>query len=99
MLIERRKLLAALGLQPAVVGSGVSLAPMFMKASAHTQGSSGTAAGISTGTRNWYVDNALSSNGDGITWATAWSALANIGWDRIAPGDTIYISGGTSGQM
>ena len=97
MLIERRKLLAALGLQPALVGSGVSLGPTFRRTDARAQGSSGT-PGDPTGTRQWYVDNNLISNGDGMTWATAWNALANIGWDGIAPGDTIYISGGASGQ-
>ena len=98
MLIERRKLLAALGMQPALVGSGVSLEPMFMETSACAQTLSGTPIEIPTGTRQWYVDNKLIADGDGITWETAWNALAKIDWDSIAPGDTIHISGGASGQ-
>jgi hypothetical protein len=53
---------------------------------------------IGTSGRSWYVDNARASNGDGTSWVTAWNALNYIAWMQIAPGDTIYLSGGTTGQ-
>ncbi len=47
---------------------------------------------------NWYVDNSVSSSGDGTSWATAWKNISNISWSSVNPGDTVYISGGTSSQ-
>ncbi len=44
------------------------------------------------------MDNAHASNGDGTSWVSAWNALNHIAWMQIAPGDTIYLSGGTTGQ-
>lgn len=46
----------------------------------------------------YYVDNAVSSSGDGISWGNAWKSFANIDWKQINPGNIIYISGGTSGK-
>ena len=57
-----------------------------------------------TGTANalpasWYVDNALvGGNNDGTSWTNAWRSFAAINWTTVQPGDTIYISGGTSTQ-
>jgi len=45
---------------------------------------------------NWYVDNAVSVSGDGTSWATAWKNLTNI--TRVTAGDTVYISGGSTGN-
>jgi hypothetical protein len=47
---------------------------------------------------NWYVDNAVSRSGNGTSWSTAWNGFANITWSAIKPGDTLYISGGSSSQ-
>jgi hypothetical protein len=47
---------------------------------------------------NWYVDNSVVSSGDGHAWATAWKDLSDIWWGGMSAGDTIYISGGASGQ-
>src|SRR3989338_5220800 len=52
-------------------------------------------APLETG-NSWYVDNAVSSSGDGTSWANAWKSFANIIWSRIQPGDTLYISGGAT---
>ncbi len=55
----------------------------------------------------WYVDNAVSTSGDGRSWSTAWSSFANIEWDTDGPsgpivgvgaGDTLYISGGSASK-
>lgn len=46
----------------------------------------------------WYIDNAISSSGDGRSWSTAWKSFGNIAWGSIRPGDTINISGGTNGK-
>lgn len=39
----------------------------------------------------YYVDCAVSSSGNGQSWATAWKALSNI--TGVSAGDTVYISG------
>ncbi len=43
----------------------------------------------------YYVDSDVPASGDGTSWSTAWKNFADINWSSIAPGDTIYISGGT----
>jgi hypothetical protein len=47
---------------------------------------------------SYYVNNALSGNGDGRSWSTAWRSLGQIDWRVIRPGDTVFISGGASGR-
>lgn len=47
---------------------------------------------------NWYVDNAVAANGNGQAWATAWKNFSNIVWTSVQPGDTVYISGGSTSQ-
>jgi hypothetical protein len=44
---------------------------------------------------DYYVDNTVSSSGNGLSWATAWKNLSNISWSSIQPGDIVYISGGS----
>lgn len=48
---------------------------------------------------NWYVDNAVSSSGNGSSWTSPWKNFSNINWSSINPGDTIYISGGTTSKI
>ena len=45
----------------------------------------------------WYVDNSVSSSGNGQSWATAWKNFSNIVWGAggVVAGDTLYISGST----
>ncbi len=47
---------------------------------------------------SWYVDNSVGSNGNGISWATAWKNISNISWGSVNAGDIVYISGGSSSQ-
>jgi len=45
---------------------------------------------------NWYVDSAATGANNGTSWADAWPSFGSI-TTAIAPGDTIYVSGGASG--
>jgi hypothetical protein len=57
-------------------------------------------AGFSARATNWYVDNSVvGSSNKGTSWANAWTSISAIGWGSINPGDTIYISGGSSSQV
>ena len=47
---------------------------------------------------NFYVDNSVSSSGNGSAWSSAWKSFSDIAWASLKPGDTVYISGGSSGQ-
>jgi len=44
----------------------------------------------------WYLDSAATGAGDGTSWRDAWTTPAAV--QGLAPGDTVYISGGASGQ-
>jgi len=46
----------------------------------------------------WYVDSAASGTNAGTSWTNAWESFADINWTSVADGDTIYISGGSSGK-
>lgn len=48
---------------------------------------------------NYYVDKNASGRNNGISWAHAWQSFADINWNMIHPGDTIYISGGTDSTI
>ena len=51
-------------------------------------------AGLLCGQTIRYVDNRVSSSGNGQSWATAWKNLSNINWNDLAGGGILYISGG-----
>lgn len=48
---------------------------------------------------DWYVNKAVSSSGNGQSWATAWKNFSNINWALVQPGDIINISGGTDSTV
>lgn|GEM_PF-1103057 len=43
----------------------------------------------------WYVSK-TGSNGDGRSWAAAWTDLDQIRWSSVQPGDVILLDGGTT---
>lgn len=47
---------------------------------------------------DWYVDNAVGTSGNGLSWATAWKNLSDINWTSVQPGDYIYVSGGATSK-
>jgi hypothetical protein len=48
-----------------------------------------------TGTA-WYVKNGGGGANSGTSWADAWTSFAAINWGTVAPGDRLYIDGGTT---
>jgi hypothetical protein len=47
---------------------------------------------------NWYVDNAATGSNDGTSWSNAWTVLPTSSNSYVQPGDTVYISGGSTSQ-
>ncbi|MBI0538334.1 hypothetical protein D9599_22480 [Roseomonas sp. KE2513] len=46
----------------------------------------------------YYVDNNAHGNGNGSSWGSAWNSFSSIDWSVTKPGDTVYISGGSTSQ-
>jgi hypothetical protein len=56
-----------------------------------------TPSGVSSNSgASWYVDNTATGLDNGTSWANAWTNLNSA--SGVNPGDTVYISGGTSSQ-
>lgn len=51
---------------------------------------------VSASAATWYVDSAAAGANNGTSWQNAWTSLSRI--SGIAPGDTVYISGGPAGS-
>ena len=46
---------------------------------------------------SYYVDGRVAQSGTGADWSRAWKSFDAIKWSQIKPGDTVFISGGTTG--
>ncbi len=54
------------------------------------------------GEANWFVDGAATNSPDtGRSWAEAWTNFASVIWgsNGVQAGDTLFISGGTTGKV
>lgn len=48
---------------------------------------------------NWYVDGQASGANNGTNWVNAWTNVTAIVWASVSAGDTVYLSGGSDGQV
>ena len=48
---------------------------------------------------NFYVRQGASGSNSGSNWTNAWSDVTQINWNSVKPGDSIWIAGGTYGQL
>ncbi len=46
----------------------------------------------------FYVDRAAAGRNNGNSWKDAWNSLGSIQWSLVNPGDTVFISGGSSSK-
>jgi parallel beta-helix repeat protein len=53
---------------------------------------------VSAAGNSWYVDSQAGGLGNGTSWQNAWKSLSAVNWSQVNPGDTVYISGGTSSK-
>lgn len=47
---------------------------------------------------NFYVDKNANGANNGSSWSNAWESFGSINWGSVGPGDTIYISGGSTSK-
>jgi hypothetical protein len=52
------------------------------------------------GAANWYLDKDAIGSKNGISWTNAWTSFSSVVWGAggVSPGDTLYISGGTTSK-
>lgn len=53
-------------------------------------------AAADCGAASWYVDNQAAGAATGTNWVNAWTNTSAIVWSSVQPGDTVYISGGST---
>lgn len=47
---------------------------------------------------NWYVDQDAAGSSTGGSWDNAWKGFSSVQWDLVQPGDTIFLSGGSTSK-
>jgi hypothetical protein len=47
---------------------------------------------------NWYV-RPSGGSGSGTSWTAAWNDFDSINWSSVAAGDTIWVAGGSYGDL
>ena len=55
--------------------------------------------GSLSASKHHYVRKNASGGNDGSDWNNAWSDVTGINWGSVQPGDSIWIAGGTYGQL
>jgi len=58
-----------------------------------------TLVGLSALGASWYVDPEATGANNGTSWANAWVGSAAVNWTSVSPGDTVYLSGGTTEKV
>ncbi len=48
---------------------------------------------------DWFLDPAATGANNGSSWSAAWKNPTNVNWNSVNPGDTVYVSGGTTSQV
>ena len=48
---------------------------------------------------NYYVRQGATGSNNGVDWTNAWSDVTQINWNTVKAGDSIWIAGGTYGQL
>lgn len=46
----------------------------------------------------YYVDQDAAGKADGTSWTDAWNGFYQIDWSRLRPGDTVFVSGGSTSK-
>lgn len=52
-----------------------------------------------TNATNWYIDNVATGSNIGTSWINAWINPTNVVWANVNPGDTIFVSGGSTTKI
>ena len=55
--------------------------------------------GFTGAAKNLYVRKGASGSNNGSDWNNAWTDVTQISWGGVNPGDSIWIAGGTYGQL
>src|ERR1700690_217615 len=53
---------------------------------------------FSANAATWFVDNTASGANNGTNWANAWTSISSASGSSVHAGDTVYISGGATGN-